>query len=682
MKPPHHALSLALLILSIMVVTDASSFFKECVTREHFDAKLWELKSSLQKLSNFVHFKLKDNNGYPLVNAKPPPAQFKPLLPHRPVYPAPRGGFVPPMPVPFPFKRPMPDYFATRYVYGSAPYGCNGLYYVAFLGKACTGKPIYALYTGQGDNDTYATRRYCGCVSLDGGYQSEACFNDHYKSRIVTNWKEKKLPVDKVRVSVYRGGVEQTYFVFNGQGSSPTDFFTQDRLLFSPYKDLNKETSTNYFSVDGHIQRRLFINQAYSGHCKTDRGWHVLLDGRDPRDNCPWTSRRCYPAFLYSTASTNQIWQSGETCKVRRMKTELCNLAKQDLVNTSSQVYSDWLANQVGDIEEEEVLPSLSSCRSMMNRARREEMPPLPASIAEIDLGPLSNTLRGDPFVLHHDDRMFVLSTPENLRALQDSSILFMDGTPFCTHYVETGALLVVVTSRSSGYVTMRRNVTSSGPFFSERILSVPIGATVFVSYKETVASPVYLTLYRYHTTCYYGYPGRYREGHDFVMSRDDYRSDFLYVFPATKLHINVRRGDCIMTDCFKLFFSFVPPRRLLQKLPSGLWNCSTRYYASVQHHMACNHKRECEDGRDETEHCPFSSPECQGLVALCNRCYQFVKGLGASYYRENEHVIKTGHKQSTIAVLVTSTTVCLSTRSAMGCTTVWTTRMKKDVRT
>ncbi|KAL8561435.1 hypothetical protein ACOMHN_037332 [Nucella lapillus] len=111
------------------------------------------------------------------------------------------------------------------------------------------------------------------------------------------------------------------------------------------------------------------------------------------------------------------------------MKTELCNLAKQDLVKTSSQVYSDWLANQVSNIEEEEVLPSLSSCRSMMNRARRKEMPPLPASIAEIDLGPLSNTLHGDPFVLHHDDRMFVLSTLENLRALQDSSILFMDGT-------------------------------------------------------------------------------------------------------------------------------------------------------------------------------------------------------------------------------------------------------------
>ncbi|KAL8566636.1 hypothetical protein ACOMHN_049777 [Nucella lapillus] len=63
------------------------------------------------------------------------------------------------------------------------------------------------------------------------------------------------------------------------------------------------------------------------------------------------------------------------------------------------------------------------------------------------------------------------------------------------------------------------------------------------------------------------------------------------------------------------------------EKLPSGLWNCSVSYYPSIHHHVACNHKTECEDGRDETEHCPFSSPECQGLLALCNRCYQFVKG-------------------------------------------------------
>eukprot|EP00745_Piridium_sociabile_P030766 TRINITY_DN51069_c0_g1_i5.p1 TRINITY_DN51069_c0_g1~~TRINITY_DN51069_c0_g1_i5.p1 ORF type:complete len:454 (-),score=44.70 TRINITY_DN51069_c0_g1_i5:20-1381(-) len=38
--------------------------------------------------------------------------------------------------------------------------------------------------------------------------------------------------------------------------------------------------------------------------------------------------------------------------------------------------------------------------------------------------------------------------------------------------------------------------------------------------------------------------------------------------------------------------------------------------------------RSECEDGRDETEHCSFSSADCQGLVALCNRCYSFVRDV------------------------------------------------------
>ncbi|KAL8591657.1 hypothetical protein ACOMHN_056773 [Nucella lapillus] len=63
-----------------------------------------------------------------------------------------------------------------------------------------------------------------------------------------------------------------------------------------------------------------------------------------------------------------------------------------------------------------------------------------------------------------------------------------------------------------------------------------------------------------------------------------------------------------------------------LVRLASGLWNCSVEWYSSIQHHVACNLKQECEDGRDETEHCVFSSPDCQGLVALCDSCYKLVE--------------------------------------------------------
>ncbi|KAL8581815.1 hypothetical protein ACOMHN_010189 [Nucella lapillus] len=33
----------------------------------------------------------------------------------------------------------------------------------------------------------------------------------------------------------------------------------------------------------------------------------------------------------------------------------------------------------------------------------------------------------------------------------------------------------------------------------------------------------------------------------------------------------------------------------------------------------------ECDDGRDETGRCPFSSPECRGFVASCNQCFKLI---------------------------------------------------------
>ncbi|KAL8611100.1 hypothetical protein ACOMHN_064390 [Nucella lapillus] len=64
------------------------------------------------------------------------------------------------------------------------------------------------------------------------------------------------------------------------------------------------------------------------------------------------------------------------------------------------------------------------------------------------------------------------------------------------------------------------------------------------------------------------------------------------------------------------------------QQLSTGLWNCSVHNYFSFRRHLDCNTESECEDGRDETEHCPFSSPGCGGLLSLCNRCYKLVHNL------------------------------------------------------
>ncbi|KAL8620655.1 hypothetical protein ACOMHN_029843 [Nucella lapillus] len=201
--------------------------------------------------------------------------------------------------------------------------------------------------------------------------------------------------------------------------------------------------------------------------------------------------------------------------------------------------------------------------------------------------------------------------------------------TLFCT---ETKRLLVIMTSTSSGYVTFGGNVSLYDSPYLHRSISVPHGVTVFVRYTETGLCFLDLTLYR---DSYDKVTGRSTERASKVWNRvEDYTSDFLHVFQATTLSLFFSSGD-YKTGCFKLFFSFFHPAGIPQKLPSGLWNCSASYYSSIHHHLDCNLKTECEDGRDETEHCHFSSPECQGLVVLCNQCYQFVTDLKIPFATE-----------------------------------------------
>ena len=100
----------------------------------------------------------------------------------------------------------------------------------------------------------------------------------------------------------------------------------------------------------------------------------------------------------------------------------------------------------------------------------------------------------------------------------------------------------------------------------------------------------------------------------------------------------------------FKLLFSFHPKDKVPPKLNNGLYNCSVGYYGRFQPHVDCNMKVECEDGRDETEHCPFSSPECQGLVALYSKCYRlFVSESQVSGPKAKDTCLKLGYKLASI---------------------------------
>ena len=107
-----------------------------------------------------------------------------------------------------------------------------------------------------------------------------------------------------------------------------------------------------------------------------------------------------------------------------------------------------------------------------------------------------------------------------------------------------------------------------------------------------------------------------------------DPRYAYTYVLEASKVTLvwRVPSADCLgSVVCWRMYFSFHPRSEAPQTLSNGMFNCSVDYYWRFQQHLDCNLKVECEDGRDETEHCPFSSPACQGWVALSGKCYKYI---------------------------------------------------------
>ena len=74
--------------------------------------------------------------------------------------------------------------------------------------------------------------------------------------------------------------------------------------------------------------------------------------------------------------------------------------------------------------------PTFAACKSMMHRSRREDAPPLPTTVEEIDMDKdRGRTLQGEPFVLFKDNTMLIFCTDANLRLLASSEVMFIDGT-------------------------------------------------------------------------------------------------------------------------------------------------------------------------------------------------------------------------------------------------------------
>ena len=82
------------------------------------------------------------------------------------------------------------------------------------------------------------------------------------------------------------------------------------------------------------------------------------------------------------------------------------------------------------DIDEDLMPPTFNSCRSMMHRARRQGLPNIPRTCADITLsGEYEMTLNNQQFLLHQDQDIIIFGTQQNLQILAQSATIYMDGT-------------------------------------------------------------------------------------------------------------------------------------------------------------------------------------------------------------------------------------------------------------
>ena len=86
---------------------------------------------------------------------------------------------------------------------------------------------------------------------------------------------------------------------------------------------------------------------------------------------------------------------------------------------------------------------------------------------------------------------------------------------------------------------------------------------------------------------------------------------------------VNIKLTTLQVQESFKIYYSFHAGHARPYKSNRGMFNCSVPYYASFKDHLHCNLKQECEGREDEGGHCPFSSPACDGDMAVAGtKCF------------------------------------------------------------
>ncbi|XP_038066053.1 uncharacterized protein LOC119736108 [Patiria miniata] len=166
---------------------------------------------------------------------------------------------------------------------------------LVFKGMAGKGVKLYGMWTAASWDDN--------TMGVSGSWRDESLHD---------SWKSGELSVRRVKLSLHDFEGRRVDLIFNGIGTDIHNWFTQERLISSPWQNL-KSSTPDFFSTDGYIQedRRFYINNIHNS-CPGDRGWLVVIDSGITAD-CAWgrpSTAYPYPIILYSRLTGDVLWNN------------------------------------------------------------------------------------------------------------------------------------------------------------------------------------------------------------------------------------------------------------------------------------------------------------------------------------------------------------------------------------
>lgn len=165
-----------------------------------------------------------------------------------------------------------------------------------FVGLAGNGVDVYDSYI----DGTSAVTDDVNCMTLN----MAAC-QQNYRSPVMDSWSS----ITQVKYSLYKSGQEVAYAIFNGTGSSFTDWFSRERLMTSSWTEALTTTSFNFFSIAGDTTRRFSMNLNYGG-CSVDKYFTVAVTNGSSH-SCIYDQASTFPQFIYSNATSPTCFETG-----------------------------------------------------------------------------------------------------------------------------------------------------------------------------------------------------------------------------------------------------------------------------------------------------------------------------------------------------------------------------------